>query len=85
MDILVCVKRVPMVGGRISLLPDGQQIDTRQLAFTISPHEECAVEEAVRLVERHGGTVTVLALGPPEAEEQLRNAVAVGAGRRCCS
>lgn len=80
MDVLVCVKRVPMVGGRISLLPDAQQIDTRQLGFTISPHEECAVEEAVRLVERYGGTVTVLALGPPEAEEQLRNAVAVGAG-----
>jgi electron transfer flavoprotein beta subunit len=79
-DILVCVKRVPMVGGRISLLPDGLQIDTRQLGFTISPHEECAVEEAVQLVERFGGTVTVLALGPPEAEEQLRNAVAVGAG-----
>ncbi len=80
MNILVCVKRVPMVGGRISLLPEGLQIDTRQLGFTISPHEECAVEEAVRLVERYGGTVTVLALGPPEAEEQLRNAVAVGAG-----
>ncbi len=78
-NILVCVKRVPMVGGRISLLPGGQQIDTRQLGFTISPHEECAVEEAVRLVERHGGAVTVLALGPPEAEEQLRNTVAVGA------
>jgi electron transfer flavoprotein beta subunit len=78
-NILVCVKRVPMVGGRISLLPDGRQIDTRQLGFTISPHEECAVEEAVRLVERHGGAVTVLTLGPPEAEEQLRNTVAVGA------
>jgi electron transfer flavoprotein beta subunit len=79
-NVLVCVKRVPMVGGRILLLPGGQQIDTRQLGFTISPHEECALEEAVRLVERHGGTVTVLALGPPEAEEQLRNGVAVGAG-----
>jgi electron transfer flavoprotein beta subunit len=69
-----------MVGGRISLTADGQEIDTRLLGFTISPHEECAVEEAVRLVERYGGTVTVLALGPPEATEQLRNAVAVGAG-----
>ena len=45
----------------------------------MSPHEECAVEEAVRLVERDGGSVTVLTLGPPEAADQLRDAIAVGA------
>ena len=49
------------------------------MGFTISPHEECAVEEAVRIVEREGGSVTVMTLGPPQAEEQLRSAVAVGA------
>jgi electron transfer flavoprotein beta subunit len=79
MDILVCVKRVPMVGGRISLTADNREVDTRLLGFTMSPHEECAVEEAVRLVERDGGSVTVLTLGPPEAADQLRDAVAVGA------
>jgi electron transfer flavoprotein beta subunit len=79
MDVLVCVKRVPMVGGRIALTDDGLGVDARALAFTMSPHEECAVEEAVRLVERDGGSVTVLTLGPPEAAEQLRDAVAVGA------
>ena len=57
MDILVCVKRVPMVGGRIVVTADGQDVDTRLSGFTVSPHEECAVEEAVRIVERHGGTV----------------------------
>ena len=51
MNILVCVKRVPATGGKVSLTPDEQEIDTRFLGFTISPHEECAVEEAVRLVE----------------------------------
>jgi len=79
MDILVCVKRVPMVGGRISVTPDGREVDTHLLGFTMSPHEECAVEEAVRLVEREGGSVTVLTLGPPEAADQLRDAIAVGA------
>ena len=81
MRILVCVKRVPLTGGRMVLTADERAIETRHLGFTISPHEECGVEEAVRLVEQHGGEVVVLTLGPPEAEEQLRDMLAVGAGR----
>lgn len=81
MNVLVCVKRVPMTGGRIVLSADERSIETRHLGFTISPHEECGVEEAVRLVERHGGSTTVLALGPAEAEEQLRDAMALGVER----
>jgi len=80
-DILVCVKRVPTVGGKITLTADGQDVDTRMSGFTISPHEECAVEEAVRLTERLGGTVSVLTLGAEVAVEQLRDALALGAGR----
>jgi electron transfer flavoprotein beta subunit len=79
--VLVCVKRVPITGGRIVLTADEQSIETRHLGFTISPHEECGVEEAVRLVEAHGGEAVVLTLGPPEAEEQLRDAMAIGADR----
>ncbi len=81
MEVLVCVKRVPATGGRIVLTPNGQEIDTRYLGFTISPHEECAVEEAVRIVEAEGGSSTVLTLGPAAAEEQLRDAMAVGVDR----
>jgi electron transfer flavoprotein beta subunit len=81
MEILVCVKRVPMVGGKIVLTPDGQDVDTRMSGFTISPHEECAVEEAVQITERLGGTVSVLTLGPPAAADQLRDTLALGAGR----
>ena len=81
MRILVCVKRVPLTGGRMVLTEDEQAIETRHLGFTVSPHEECGVEEAVRLVEQHGGDVTVLTLGPAEAEEQLRDALATGADR----
>jgi electron transfer flavoprotein beta subunit len=81
MEILVCVKRVPTVGGAITLTADGQAVDTRMSGFTISPHEECAVEEAVRVVERLGGSVTVVTLGPAEAEEQLRSCLALGASK----
>jgi electron transfer flavoprotein beta subunit len=81
MNILVCVKRVPLTGGKMVLTEDEQALETRHLGFTISPHEECGVEEAVRLVEQHGGEVTVLTLGPPEAEEQIRDCLAIGANR----
>jgi electron transfer flavoprotein beta subunit len=81
MRILVCVKRVPLTGGKMVLTADEQALETRHLGFTISPHEECGVEEAVRLVEQHGGEVTVLTLGPPEAEDQIREALAIGADR----
>jgi electron transfer flavoprotein beta subunit len=81
MKILVCVKRVPLTGGKMVLTADEQALETRHLGFTISPHEECGVEEAVRLVEQDGGEVCVLALGPPEAEEQIRECLAIGADR----
>ena len=81
MRVLTCVKRVPMTGGKIVLSGDAQAIETKHLGFTISPHEECGVEEAVRLIEANGGESIVLTLGPSEAEEQLRDAMALGADR----
>jgi electron transfer flavoprotein beta subunit len=81
MRILVCVKRVPAPGARINITADGQAVDTAFLGFTMSPHEECAVEEAVQLVEQHGGEATVLTLGPSEADEQLRYAASLGVAR----
>jgi electron transfer flavoprotein beta subunit len=81
MRILCAVKRVPITGGKMVLTDDAQALQTRHLGFTISPHEECGVEEAVRIVESGGGEVVVLTLGPPEAEEQLRECMALGADR----
>ena len=81
MNVLVCVKRVPITGGKIVLTADERAIETRHLGFTVSPHEECGVEEAVRIAEAHGGSTTVLTLGPPQSEEQLRDALAVGIDR----
>ena len=78
MRTLVCVKRVPAPGARINITGDGLAVDTAFLGFTTSPHEECAVEAAVQLAEVHGGTTTVLTVGPPDAEEQLRYAASVG-------
>jgi electron transfer flavoprotein beta subunit len=63
------------------LTDDAQALETKHLGFTISPHEECGVEEAVRIVEASGGEVVVLTLGPAEAEEQLRDCMAIGADR----
>jgi electron transfer flavoprotein beta subunit len=79
--IVVCVKRVPITGGKMVLTADEQALETKHLGFTISPHEECAIEEAVRIVEGDGGEVVVLTLGPAEAEEQLRDCMAIGADR----
>jgi len=79
--IAVCVKRVPITGGRIVLTDDARAINTQHLGFTMSPHEECGVEEAVRLIEANKGDSVVLSLGPAEAVEQLRDAMALGVDR----
>lgn len=81
MKVLVCVKRVPFTGGKMVLAPDSMALETRHLGFTISPHEECGVEEAVRLIEAQKGESVVLTLGPAEAVEQLRDAMALGIDR----
>lgn len=78
MRVLVLVKRVPAPGAKINITADAQAVDTKNLGFAMSPHEECGVELAVQLIEQHGGESTVMTLGLPEAEEQLRYAVSLG-------
>ena len=78
MKVLVCIKRVPAVAGRITLTDDERAIDVKYLGYAIGPHEECAVEAAVQVVGEHGGSATVLTLGPEGAIEQLRESLAVG-------
>ena len=77
MNVLACLKRVPDTGAKIILTDDQQEIDTTNLGFTMSPHEECGVEEAIQLVADHGGTATALTLGPEDATEQVRSAIAM--------
>ena len=76
-NVLVCVKRVPDSTEEIVLTDDGQAVDGRRAGFTMSAHEECAVELAVQAVAA-GGEATVLTLGEADAVEQLRSALAVG-------
>jgi electron transfer flavoprotein beta subunit len=76
--VLVCVKRVPDSTGEVVLTEDGQAVDGRFAGFTMSSHEECAVELAVQVAASGGGEATVLTLGDADAVEQLRAALAVG-------
>jgi len=75
--VLVCVKRVPDSTDEVVLAEDGQSVDGRKSGFTMSAHEECAVELAVRTAA-DGGEATVVTLGDSDAVEQLRSALAVG-------
>jgi electron transfer flavoprotein beta subunit len=79
-NVLVCVKRVPDSSSEVVLTEDAQAVDGRFAGFTMSPHEECAVELAVQVTSATGGQAAVLTLGEADAVEQLRTALAVGAG-----
>ena len=81
MKVLVPVKRVVDFNVKVRVKPDGSGVDTANVKMSMNPFDEIAVEEAVRLVETHGGSSTVLTLGPAVAEEQLRDAMAMGANR----
>ena len=78
MEILVCIKRVPMMATNITLTADEQEIDAKYLSFATGPHEECAVEEAVQIAKAYNGRSTALTLGTDAATEQLRYAASMG-------
>jgi electron transfer flavoprotein beta subunit len=77
-NVLVCIKRVPETSGQILLSDDGQSIDARHVGYTLSAHEECAVELAIQVAKATGGEATVLTLGSDDSVEQVRDALAVG-------
>ncbi len=78
MNVLVCVKRVPDTSGEVLLSADAREVDARYVGYTMSAHEECAVELATEVAAATGGTATVLSLGSADAVDQLRAALAVG-------
>lgn len=79
MNILVFVKRVPDTESRVRVSSDGMRIVEEGLNFIISPYDEYAVEEALRLRESKGGRVTAISVGPEEALIILRKCLAMGA------
>jgi electron transfer flavoprotein beta subunit len=81
LKILVTAKRVEDPESKIKVKPDGTGIVQEGLKYKINPFDEIAVEEALRLVAKHGGEVVVASIGGKEVHEQLRHALAMGAHR----
>src|SRR5688572_20431232 len=82
MDIVVCLKRVPATDAAIKIAADGKSIDTTGVSFELNAYDEFALEQALQFKEQLGaGTVTVVTLGPKDAQKELRDALARGADR----
>ena len=80
MEILVCVKRVPdSAENEISVGAGGADISREDLVYAVNEWDNYAVEEAIQIVEREGGSVTVVALGDSDTEEVVRREMAMGA------
>jgi electron transfer flavoprotein beta subunit len=77
-NVVVCVKQVPDTTARKEFLPDNR-VNRAGVENVINPFDEYAIEEALRLKESQGGTVTILTMGPPSAEDSIRKALAMGA------
>jgi electron transfer flavoprotein beta subunit len=80
MNIVVLLKQTFDTEAKIAL-DAGGQINRQGVSLIINPYDEFAVEEALRLKEKNGGEVTVVSAGPPEAQDALRQALAMGADK----
>lgn len=81
MKVMVTVKRVPDPDMKVRVKPDGSGIVEENMKFVINPFDEIAVEEGLRIKEKHGGEVVVVSIGPDQVQEQIRSALAMGADR----
>jgi len=82
MKIVVMVKQVPDTATQVKIGADGKAIDTAGVTWIVSPYDEFAVEEALRIKEKQGqGEVVAVSLGPDRAKEALRSCLAMGADR----
>ncbi|MHB0857349.1 MAG: electron transfer flavoprotein subunit beta/FixA family protein [Anaerolineae bacterium] len=77
MHAIVCIKSVPDTT-EVRINPETNTLMRGEVESVINPFDTYAIEEAIRLREMHGGTVTVLTMGPPQAEKELREAIAMG-------
>jgi electron transfer flavoprotein beta subunit len=81
MEIVVLVKQVPDTESLIQIGGDGKTIKTDDIKWVMNPYDEFAVEEALRIREAQGGTVTILTFGPQKATETIRTGLAMGADK----
>ena len=80
MEILVCVKRVPDTAeNEIEVRSDGSDIERDDLVYSVNEWDNYAVEEAIQIRDKVGGSITVVTVGDEEAEEVLRREMAMGA------
>lgn len=78
MNIIVCLKQVPGTT-EVKIDPETNTLRREGIKNVVNPFDTYALEEGVRLKERYGGKVTALSMGPPQAEEMLREAISLGA------
>jgi len=82
MKILVTIKQVPDTATQVKIGADGKTIDATGITWIVSPYDEFAVEEALRIKEKRGqGEVVAVTLGPERAKEALRSCLAMGCDR----
>jgi len=77
MDIIVCIKQVPDTT-EVKINPETNTLVREGVPSIVNPFDENAVEAALQLKEKHGGTVTVITMGPPQAAEALKTTIAMG-------
>src|SRR3989304_1480550 len=81
MNVLVLLRMVPDVVEELKVAPEGRTLDLQVLRMILSESDDHALEEALLLKERHGGTVAVLALDSPDIDDVLFTSLAKGADR----
>jgi len=81
MDIVVLVKQVPDTESLVQIAADGVSIRKDEIKWIMNPYDELAVEEALRIRDAKGGTVTIVSCGGPKAQETVRTALAMGADK----
>lgn len=78
MNIVVCLKQVPGTT-EVKIDPETNTLVRQGIESIINPFDTYALEEGVRIKEKHGGKVTVITMGPPQAETALRESISLGA------
>jgi electron transfer flavoprotein beta subunit len=78
MNIIVCMKQVPGTT-EVKINPETNSLIRQGIENIINPFDTYAIEEGIRLKERYGGKVTVISMGPPQAEDALRETISLGA------
>ena len=82
MKIVVCIKQVPDTATQVKIAAGGKAIETGGITWIVSPYDEFAVEEALRIKEKRGqGEVIAMSLGPDRVKEALRSSLAMGVDR----